>query len=114
MKRNCKIIIALHLLALFVTYQAGIAAFTHVHYINGVMIRHSHPFQSTHSHTQSSLLVIGLLPVPLPADVQSCDVLHPYRSLEAVLAIPQLPSACSDEAIRICFLRAPPACSYRV
>ena len=37
-------ICALCLLALFVAYQASITAFTHVHYVNGVLITHSHPF----------------------------------------------------------------------
>ena len=34
-------ICALCLLALFVAYQASITAFTHVHYVNGVLITHS-------------------------------------------------------------------------
>lgn len=54
-------ICALCLLALFVAYQASITAFTHVHYVNGVLITHSHPFHNQHSHSTDSLIVIGLL-----------------------------------------------------
>lgn len=53
-------ICALCLLALFVAYQASITAFTHVHYVNGVLITHSHPFHNQHSHSTDSLIVIGL------------------------------------------------------
>lgn len=52
-------ICALCLLALFVAYQASITAFTHVHYVNGVLITHSHPFHNQHSHSTDSLIVIG-------------------------------------------------------
>lgn len=48
-------ICALCLLALFVAYQASITAFTHVHYVNGVLITHSHPFHNQHSHSTDSL-----------------------------------------------------------
>lgn len=43
-------ICALCLLALFVAYQASITAFTHVHYVNGVLITHSHPFHNQQLH----------------------------------------------------------------
>ena len=33
--------------------------FTHVHYVNGVMIAHSHPYKGTHSHTASNIIVIA-------------------------------------------------------
>lgn len=75
-----KIIGALSLLVLFVTYQVCIAAFTHVHYINGVLITHSHPFKGTHSHTQSELVVIGLAPYQV-TDFQSTEEICPLRPL---------------------------------
>lgn len=75
-----KIIGALSLLVLFVMYQVCITAFTHVHYINGVLISHSHPFQGTHSHTQSELVVIGLAPYQL-AELQPVEELCPMRPL---------------------------------
>lgn len=75
-----KITGALFLLVLFVMYQASITAFTHVHYINGVLISHSHPFQGTHSHTQSELVVIGLAPYQV-TEFQPTEELCPLRPL---------------------------------
>ena len=56
-----RIIGAVCLLVLFVAYQTSITAFTHVHYVNGVIITHSHPFHGKHTHSKSELLVIGRL-----------------------------------------------------
>ena len=47
MKQKKKIIGALSLLVLFIMYQASITAFTHVHYVNGVLITHSHTLRHT-------------------------------------------------------------------
>ena len=54
-----KILLSFLLLTLFVTYQVSITMFTHVHYVNGVMIAHSHPYKGTHSHTASNIIVIA-------------------------------------------------------
>lgn len=69
-------ICALCLLALFVAYQASITAFTHVHYVNGVLITHSHPFHNQHSHSTDSLIVIGLLS-HFSSDTPDCCELPP-------------------------------------
>lgn len=48
------------LLALFVTYQVSISMFSHVHYVNGVMIVHSHPSDdSQHVHTETQVITIA-------------------------------------------------------
>jgi hypothetical protein len=48
------------LLTLFLAYQASITMFAHVHYVNGVMIVHSHPSNdSDHTHTQSQILTLA-------------------------------------------------------
>ena len=85
MKQKKKIIGALSLLVLFIMYQASITAFTHVHYVNGVMITHSHPFHGTHSHSQTSLLVIGHLSVFHSSGVDVYEVQHPMRPLLSML-----------------------------
>lgn len=54
-----KILLPLFLLTLFVTYQVSITVFTHVHYINGVMVVHSHPAKDKH-HTHAPTQVILL------------------------------------------------------
>lgn len=62
MKITRKSILPLLLLLLFAAYQTGITAFTHAHYVNGVMIVHSHPFKDGHHHhTKSQLVVITQL-----------------------------------------------------
>lgn len=54
------IFIPLMLLTLFVTYQVSITMFAHVHYVNGVMIVHSHPStDSEHTHTRGQILTLA-------------------------------------------------------
>lgn len=59
MKLFKRTFLAFFLMLLFSAYQVGITAFTHVHYINGVLITHSHPFKKNHSHSKSCLVVIA-------------------------------------------------------
>lgn len=55
-------VIPLLLLALFLTYQASITMFTHVHIVNGVMIVHSHPSSNkNHMHTTGQVISIAHL-----------------------------------------------------
>lgn len=49
-------------LMLFVGYQICITSFTHVHYVNGVMISHSHPYAGDeHSHQKTEFSLIAQL-----------------------------------------------------
>ena len=60
MLKSRYIFIPLMLLTLFLAYQASITMFAHVHYVNGVMIVHSHPSNdSDHSHSQSQILTLA-------------------------------------------------------
>lgn len=60
MLKKKHIFIPLFLVALFVTYQVGITMFAHVHYVNGVMIVHSHPStDNEHTHTGSQILTVA-------------------------------------------------------
>ncbi len=106
-KQKKKIIGALSLLVLFIMYQASITAFTHVHYVNGVMITHSHPFHGTHS--QTSLLVIGHLSAFYSSGVDVYEVQHPMRPLLAMLRAKPATPTVKGEVIRTLSLRAPPA-----
>lgn len=57
-----KILLSFFLLTLFVSYQVSITVFTHIHYVNGVMVAHSHPSKDKHhTHTSSQIIVIGQL-----------------------------------------------------
>ena len=60
MLKNRYIFVPLFLLTLFVSYQVSITMFSHIHYVNGVMIVHSHPSaDSEHTHTQSQILTLA-------------------------------------------------------
>lgn len=60
MSRRKNIVISLLLLTLFVTYQASISMFSHVHYVNGVMLVHSHPTgENQHTHTEGQILTMA-------------------------------------------------------
>ena len=108
-KQKIRNIGALGLLVLFIMYQASITAFTHVHYVNGVLITHSHPFHGTHSHSKASLLVIGYLSEFCSSGVDVYEVQHPMRPLLVVLEAKPATPTVKGEAIQTLFLRAPPA-----
>lgn len=60
MLKKKHIFISLFLLSLFVAYQASITMFAHVHYVNGVMIVHSHPSTTAeHTHSESQILTLA-------------------------------------------------------
>lgn len=97
------------MLVLFVAYQASITAFTHVHYVNGVIITHSHPFHGKHTHSKSELLVIGRLSTFQAPEVDVYQELHPMRTLLAVLKAERLTPLVKGELKQNISLRAPPA-----
>ena len=108
MKRIKRTIYALCLLVLFVGYQASVTAFTHVHYVNGVLITHSHPFHNQHSHSATSLIAIGLLS-HFSSDKPDCsEIQHPMRSLLRVVENETDTSVIKGKAYRMISLRAPP------
>lgn len=108
MRRVKKVLSSLLLLALFTVYQAGVTMFTHIHYVNGVMIVHSHPNRGKHAHTKSEVIVI--------------DRLASFHSLEADPPIhiePMCPLLCyvqiqteipvvPETHLQVISLRAPP------
>ncbi len=105
-------ICALCLLALFVAYQASITAFTHVHYVNGVLITHSHPFHNQHSHSTDSLIVIGLLSHFSSDTPDCCELQHPMRSLLQVMESETDTPVIKGKACRMPSLRASPLFRY--
>lgn len=109
MKKLRKVIGALSLLVLFAMYQTSVTAFTHVHYVNGVLITHSHPFHGKHTHTKSELIVIGRLSTFQSPEVDVYEDMHPMRVLLAVMGEVPVTSALKGEVTNILSLRAPPA-----
>lgn len=59
LKRNR--IAGISLLILFALYWCGITLFTHSHVVNGVVIVHSHPYKTEHTHTQAQFETIFYL-----------------------------------------------------
>ena len=60
MLKNRYIFVPLFLLTLFVSYQMSITMFSHIHYVNGVMIVHSHAStDNEHTHTESQILTLA-------------------------------------------------------
>lgn len=104
-----RIIGALYLLVLFVAYQTSITAFTHVHYLNGVLISHSHPFQGNHTHSKTELVVIDRLSTFHAPEVDVYIEQHPMFVLLAVLEDEQVTPLLKGEWRRLASLRAPPA-----
>ena len=55
-------IIALLLAMLFVSYYAGSTMCEHVHYVDNVMVVHSHPFGGAgHTHSASAMQALSVL-----------------------------------------------------
>ena len=96
------------MLALFVAYQASITAFTHVHYVNGVLITHSHPFHNQHSHSTDSLIVIGLLSHFSSDTPDCCELQHPMRPLLQVVESAPATPVVNGKPYRVVSLHAPP------
>jgi len=111
MQKRKYIFIPLLLLTLFVAYQASITMFAHMHYINGVMIVHSHPStDNEHTHTEGQVLTLALVSDwagTEPSFVTMGEVnLSVFYTLECDRASRFVQDSCSH-----CIsLRAPPSC----
>ena len=115
MRITKNIFIAVCLLALFVSYQMSITMFSHVHYINGVMIVHSHPSDDNqHDHTEMQVLTlapaasfIGIEPTQTwiePVILPEFTILEYKRDIDFV----------SSHYSSQSQLRAPPAVFYTI
>lgn len=61
MKQVRRILFPYFLISLFTMYQVNLLVFTHVHYINGVIITHSHPSQGEHTHSNAECIYFNHL-----------------------------------------------------
>lgn len=103
------ILFAVSFLMLFVGYQICITSFTHVHYVNGVLISHSHPFANDdHSHQKTEFIFIAHLSdftaLPLAA-FESFDFLSLLLAVLDICQVEEIPFLAS---IPYFHLRAPP------
>lgn len=104
-----KILLSFLLLTLFVTYQVSITMFTHVHYVNGVMIAHSHPYKGTHSHTASNIIVIAHFAAFHSLEVDVHYDFTPERPILFTVEIPEEYTGDGRNTSAGDSLRAPPA-----
>ena len=105
--------LAIALLSIFLLYWAGITFFTHSHVVNGVVIVHSHPFNTEHSHTATSLETIFFLSSvsALQANTFGNHVVALFVLLAIFLVCPCSPalvSFVSEDNL----LRGPPSASF--
>ena len=109
MQKSRYIFIPLMLLTLFLAYQASITMFAHVHYVNGVMLVHSHPSaDSQHTHTESQILTLAQVSHWSGLEAVSATVSEVVFSVSPIRSC-----ARPDVSLRCCqtqviTLRAPP------
>ena len=96
-----KILLSFLLLTLFVTYQVSITMFTHVHYVNGVMIAHSHP--------ASNIIVIAHFAAFHSLEVDVHYDFTPERPILFTVEIPESIPVTAGTHLQVISLRAPPA-----
>lgn len=108
MRRVKSLLLSLLLLTLFTTYQVSITMFTHVHYVNGVMIAHSHPNNGKHSHTKTSIVVIDRMAAFHSLDVTASVTITVERPLLYVLSAQTIAASAIGTHLHVLSLRAPP------
>lgn len=102
-------IIALLLALLFVGYYASNTMFEHVHYVDNVMVVHSHPFGgSGHSHTSAGMQAISLLNSAIILGSPETVTTSPAMLLIAIVGFVAAAAAISRHLLSLS-LRAPPA-----
>ena len=113
MQKSRQLYLPMFLLTLFLAYQVSITMFSHVHYINGVMIVHSHPSaDSQHTHTEGQVLTM--------AHISSFDGVEPVSYVIADALLPVIYTLVSSNGgenlpsyVHQCVsLRAPPFFSW--
>ena len=109
--KHLRVYISLVLLSLFTAYQVSITMFTHAHYVNGVLITHSHPYstKAEHTHTQAEVQVINRL-----SDYQTFEASTVFYTITTDIAYgfieAQCPSAKAFDSLETAIsLRAPPS-----
>lgn len=105
------IVVPLFLLTLFVVYQAGIMHFSHTHYINGVMIVHSHPStNSQHTHTEGQALTLAHIAHWSGIESTFITLNEIIFEVSEVLECKRESSFLMDKHAHCICLRAPPFC----
>ena len=94
---------------LFIAYAGGSILFTHTHVVDGVVIVHSHPGKTGHSHSQQGLeTIFGLSHFAVPDGVLPSYLLSPLFVFLTALLLPDLPVHALSGRSRANGRRAPP------
>lgn len=94
---------------LFIGYQICITSFAHVHYVNGVLISHSHPFSdANHSHQKTEFTFIAKLSHFTALELEAIELENPFFTLVSKVNISYQVDAYSIATPYYFSLRAPP------
>ena len=109
MQNKSRIITSLLLLTLFVAYQVNITMFAHVHYVNGVMLVHSHPSaDSQHTHTESQILTLAHVSHWSGLEAMSATVSEVVFSVSPIRSCARPDASLCGSQTQVITLRAPP------
>ena len=110
MQKSRYIFIPLMLLTLFLAYQASITMFAHVHYVNGVMLVHSHPSaDSQHTHTEGQILTLAQVSHWVGSEPVGIELADLIPTVSCTLLCNAETSFTQDKYAQCISLRAPPA-----
>ena len=106
-----RLLIPLFLLTLFVSYQVSITMFAHMHYINGVMIVHSHPStDNLHTHSEGQILTLAQMSEWASVEPDFVTLGEVNLSVFYTLECNRLACYVQDQYAGCIALRAPPCC----
>lgn len=108
MRQAKKLLFVTFLISLFTVYQVDILLFTHVHYVNGRIITHTHPNQGEHSHSKSECACIHSLYSLFFADPIFTCTFSPYQLIYQI-GKTNLYSFTKEIHLKNTTLRAPPS-----
>ena len=95
---------------LFIAYAGGSILFTHTHVVDGVVIVHSHPGKTGHSHSSSGLATIFSLTHFASSDsIAPLYRLTPFLVLLGALWVPSRQRRTATDGCKANGWRAPPA-----
>lgn len=99
------------LMTLFIAYQVSIIMFSHAHFVNGVMLVHSHPSSDNdHTHTEGQILTLAQVSSFLGTSPSSLTVEAVRLPVLCRLKGPEVSGCLSDACVYCVYLRAPPCC----
>lgn len=111
MRERKYIFIPLSLLTLFVAFQTSILMFSHIHYVNGVMIVHSHPSNDAqHTHTEGQILTLAHVSHWVGIEPSCTTLGEVCLSVFDMLECKRYIHLLADKYAHCICLRAPPFC----